>query len=250
MRFDVTTLLLQALNFIVLVLVLRRFLYRPVADVIARRKAEVDAVIAEADAKKQDASRIAAEATAKLDTLELERGALLERAGAEGREERERLLADARAEAETMLRAARQTIAGERAAALSTLSSRAAGLAADLAAEMLQKAGITEIDALLLDNVLARLDEIPAADLRELAASSAGKRARVVTSRPLDEATKKRARERIAARLGKLDVEFAVDAALLGGAELHLPSSRITQSLRDLLAEARKTMESPLADAR
>ena len=42
MQFDWTTFALEIVNFLVLVWILRRFLYRPVTDVIARRAAEVE----------------------------------------------------------------------------------------------------------------------------------------------------------------------------------------------------------------
>ena len=55
MEFDWTTFALEIINFLILVWILKRFLYRPVLDVIARRRAGVEKTLA-------DAKRIEAEA--------------------------------------------------------------------------------------------------------------------------------------------------------------------------------------------
>ena len=111
MQFDWWTLLLQIVNFLVLVWLLHRFLYRPVQTVIAKRRALANSVLADATAKqaaaaveKQDLERARAELDASrqriIDAAVKEadaRGlAILEEAG----RKRDALLAAARADAE------------------------------------------------------------------------------------------------------------------------------------------------------
>ena len=64
MRFDWTTLLLQTVNLLVLVWLLRRFLFRPVMGIIAERRRAADALLADAEAAR-DAARTEAEDVAK-----------------------------------------------------------------------------------------------------------------------------------------------------------------------------------------
>ena len=51
MEFDWTTFALEALNFLVLVWLLKRFFYRPVLAVIEARRAETAKTIADAEAR-------------------------------------------------------------------------------------------------------------------------------------------------------------------------------------------------------
>ncbi|HEY0837285.1 MAG TPA: hypothetical protein VGE72_25455, partial [Azospirillum sp.] len=85
MHLDGWTLLLQAINFLVLVWLLRHFLYRPVLAVIAERQAATERVRTQAEAIRQEADG-------------MRRGLEDARAGLSA--ERDRLLAAARAEAE------------------------------------------------------------------------------------------------------------------------------------------------------
>ena len=55
MQFSWWTFLIQGVNFLVLVWLLQRFLYKPVAEVIARRREDTEAAERKAAAAAQDA---------------------------------------------------------------------------------------------------------------------------------------------------------------------------------------------------
>jgi len=55
MNFSWWTFALQAANFLILVWLLRRFLFKPVGAIVARRKEEIARAMAEASAEKQNA---------------------------------------------------------------------------------------------------------------------------------------------------------------------------------------------------
>lgn len=58
MELSWSTLLLEIINFAVLVWILLRFLYRPLQTVIARRQAEIEAQLSQAERLKQDAEQL------------------------------------------------------------------------------------------------------------------------------------------------------------------------------------------------
>jgi len=58
MQLDWLTFTLEIVNFLVLVWILQRFLYRPVLETIARRKAEIDKTLADAASRQQDAQAL------------------------------------------------------------------------------------------------------------------------------------------------------------------------------------------------
>jgi len=54
-NFDVWTVFLEIVNFLILVWILKRFLYKPVLDVIARRRAGVEKVLSDAQTMRKEA---------------------------------------------------------------------------------------------------------------------------------------------------------------------------------------------------
>jgi F-type H+-transporting ATPase subunit b len=90
----------QALNFLLLVWLLKRFLYKPILDAIDSREQRIAAELAEAAAKQIAADRERDEFRNKGKALDEQRIAILGKAADEAKAERERLLAEARKEAD------------------------------------------------------------------------------------------------------------------------------------------------------
>ena len=97
----------QALNFLILVWLLKRFLYKPILHAIDAREQRIAAQLADADAKKAEAQKERGEFQHKNEDFDRQREALLSQATDEAQAERERLLDEARKAADA-LRAKRQ----------------------------------------------------------------------------------------------------------------------------------------------
>jgi F-type H+-transporting ATPase subunit b len=100
----------QALNFAVLVWLMKRFLYKPVQDAIATREQHIAAELAEADKKKTEATRDRDDFQKKNDAFDGERAALLKKAGDDANGERTRLLDAAREAADDLTAKRAQTL--------------------------------------------------------------------------------------------------------------------------------------------
>src|SRR3990172_2764168 len=92
----------QALNFLVLVWLLKRFLYQPILEAIDAREQRIAKELADADAKKAEAQKERAEFQHKNEAFEQQRAALLGKATDEAKAERQRLLAEARQAADAL----------------------------------------------------------------------------------------------------------------------------------------------------
>jgi len=92
----------QALNFIILVWLLKRFLYKPILNAVDAREKRIAAELADADAKKTEARKERDEFHSKNEELDRERAALLSKATEEAKVERQRLLDDARKAADVL----------------------------------------------------------------------------------------------------------------------------------------------------
>jgi F-type H+-transporting ATPase subunit b len=92
----------QALNFIILVWLLKRFLYKPILNAVDAREKRIAAELADAEAKRTEAQRERDEFQRKSKEFDERRAALLTKAMDEAKAERQRLLDDARRAADAL----------------------------------------------------------------------------------------------------------------------------------------------------
>jgi F-type H+-transporting ATPase subunit b len=92
----------QALNFLILVWLMKRFLYRPILNAIDSREKLIAKELADAGAKKAEAQNERDEFKHKNDEFDLQRAALLAKAVDEAKAERLRLLEEARKAADAL----------------------------------------------------------------------------------------------------------------------------------------------------
>ncbi|MGW8183687.1 MAG: F0F1 ATP synthase subunit B family protein, partial [Burkholderiales bacterium] len=76
MQFDWVTFVLEIVNFLILVWILKRFLYQPVLKTIARRKAAIDRTLADARTKTTDAEALERQYRDRLGDWEKEKQSL------------------------------------------------------------------------------------------------------------------------------------------------------------------------------
>ena len=92
----------QVLNFLILVWLMKRFLYKPILHAIDEREKRIAAELADADAKKAEAQKERDEFQHKNEEFDQQRAALLSQATDEVQTERQRLLDEARQAADTL----------------------------------------------------------------------------------------------------------------------------------------------------
>jgi F-type H+-transporting ATPase subunit b len=102
MLIDWFTVSAQAVNFLVLVWLLKRFLYKPILDAIAAREKRISDQLADANAKKTEAQKEQDDFKQKSDAFDKQKMELLSNAKKEADESREKLLKEAQAEADTL----------------------------------------------------------------------------------------------------------------------------------------------------
>jgi len=100
----------QALNFIILVWLLKRFLYKPILNAIDAREQRIAAALADADAKKAEAQKERDEFQHKNEEFDQQRAALLSKATDEAKAERQRLLDEARKAADALSAKRQETL--------------------------------------------------------------------------------------------------------------------------------------------
>jgi len=231
MHIDLWTLGLQAINVLVLVWLLARFLFRPVAAIVAQRRQATVALLADAEAARAQAQAAAAEVTHQREGLVAEADGLRAAAQRDATAERAAQLAQARAEADRVRADGEAALARERGQLQAALEARACTLAVDIARRLLDRlpsgAVTTALAGMLADDLAA----LPQAERALLAA--APDRLEVVTAAALDAAGKAAVISALTRALGGPPAPaFRVDPDLLGGIELRGPHTRIRNSWR------------------
>jgi len=230
MRIDWWTLALQTFNVLILVWILSRFLFRPVAAIIEERRAAAVKLLADAEAAKDEAN--AAREAAKVEAARLAsaRDETLRAAAAAAGTERAAALAAARVEVEHLRVAAEAEIRGARQAEAAAASDRAARLAVDIAGRLLKRLpDSARVDG-FIDGLAGALASLPAASRDGL---GAGEDARLKAARPLNEAEVKSCSDAFAKAIGRpFAFSLYVDPDLIAGLELETPHAVVRNSFR------------------
>jgi F-type H+-transporting ATPase subunit b len=92
----------QVLNFLILVWLLKHFLYKPILNAIDAREKRIAAELTDANAKRTEAEKERGDFQNKNKAFDEQRSALLSKAAAEAKTERERLLDQARKDSDTL----------------------------------------------------------------------------------------------------------------------------------------------------
>ena len=240
MNFSWWTFALQAVNFLILIWLLRRFLFKPVSAIVARRKEEIARGMTEASAEKQKALSMQHDLQAQLAAIEAERRKAIEEQRAQLAGERMKTLDEARAEAGKIRNQAAARLGEERAAATQELFAQTIELAVKLAERLLRELASTSLDHAFLTRVLDYLDHLPAQERAALVSHLGEASVVVTTAHPLDALEEAEWREQLAKRIGAEAMQFNTDPALIAGAEITFPNAILRFNWRDSLATAVK----------
>lgn len=246
MQIDWWTLALQVVNFLVLVWLLWRFLYRPVKEMIEKRKQLAERAFAEADEQKREAEVARQRFEDGRAGLAQERQEMLKKIHAELEAERNQVLETAHVKAREILDEARESSATERAAVLAEVREEVAALASELAASLLREAGPGVADAALLERLEKQLRDLPDDERERLRKDLEpdGARLTVVTAAPLKADEQAHWIDRLGACLGHGEkTDFATDPEILGGVEVRFPHAVLKSTWADHLRKAKEKLQ-------
>lgn len=160
MLIDWFTILAQVVNFLILVWLLKRFLYRPILDAIDAREQRIARQLADADAKKTEAQQERDEFQSKNEAFEQQRAALLGRATDEAKAEGRRLLDDARQAADALAAKRQEGLRSEQQSLSAALGRRAREEVFAIARKALADLATTSLEERMGEVFTRRLREL------------------------------------------------------------------------------------------
>jgi F-type H+-transporting ATPase subunit b len=226
MHIDWLTLIAQMLNFLLLVTLLKRFLYMPVLVAIAQREAHIAGRLQEAQDKADAAARQETHYRNALLALQTSQESLLQQASAEAHQQRQHLLEQARQEAQHLQARWYETLQQEQQAFLHTLRQQAGHQVCAVARQVLTDLAQADLEHRIIEVFLTRLAALD--DTRRYALASAAQATSnsllVRTAFPLPPDEQQRLRQAICAQLAtEVPMHFDTDPALLCGIALEIP---------------------------
>jgi F-type H+-transporting ATPase subunit b len=231
MTIDWWTLGFQTVNVAILVWLLGRFFWRPVAAMIEQRRAVAQQTLADAAARQAEAAAALAEIERTRAGFAQERDAILAAAHEAAETERTVRLDEAAKAAAALQTAAQAQIEKDKVAAEKAWSDRAGRLAVEIAERLAARLDGPAVRGAFLDWLLQEIRRLPDPARQAIAANGVGLEA--VSAAPLDPADQERYRARIGEAFGcHPQIAFTADPALIAGLELHGPHLVVSNSWR------------------
>jgi F-type H+-transporting ATPase subunit b len=244
MHIDWWTLALQTVNVLVLIWILGRFFFRPVANIVIKRQEEANKLLAAATAARQQAVDARVDADKLRAENDATRDQLIAEAHKSAQTEKENLLAQTSQELAKLRGEAEAAITQDRIAAEKAIIARAGELAVEIAQRLLGRLPSKITLSIFLDGLCQEVRALPP-EARESFASAmaADHTIEVVTAMPLSEEETRNVRDALKAAFGsELPFKFRADATLIAGIELHSPHTVVRNSWRADLDRIREEL--------
>jgi F-type H+-transporting ATPase subunit b len=242
----------QALNFIILVWLLKRFLYKPILNAIDAREQRIAAELADAEAKRTEAQRQRDEFEHKNVEFDRQRASLLKKATNDATTERARLLENARQEAEALSAKRNQALQSAASTLNQAIASRTQQEVFAIARKALADLAEASLEECMSEVFVRRLRMMDAKTregVRE-ALKSAATPAVVRSAFDLAPAQRVAIQNVLNETMSApVQVRFETAPSLVSGIELTTNEHKIAWSIADYLASLEKHVEDVLREA-
>lgn len=249
MLIDWFTVIAQVINFLVLVWLLKRFLYRPILNAINAREKRIATELANADATKAEAEKKRDEFEQKNAEFDKQRTTRMNTAMEEAKAERVRSLEAVRVESEQLCSKLKSALANEQLTLKEALNQRTQEEVFAIARKTLSDLAETTLEARMAEVFIARLQELSSDDLDGLK-SALQKSTQALTVRTafvLPKEQRALVESAIEKVLGeKKQIQFVTAADLVSGIEINANGQKIGWSISEYLGALEKSIDQVL----
>ena len=236
----------QALNFLILVWLLKRFLYKPILHAIDEREKRIAAELANADKKKAEAQKERDEFQHKNEELDQQRAALLSKATDEAQAERQRLLDEARKAAAVLSSKLQETSRNEEHSLHQAIRRRTQQEVFAITRKALTDLASTSLEERLGEVFTRRLRGMDGEAKAGLAEALKTGSARAIVRSAFDLPAEQRAAIQNALNetfSAEIHVRFETAPDLVSGIELSTNGQKVAWSIADYLASLEKGVD-------
>lgn len=247
MQIDWFTFIAQLVNFLILLALLRYFLYGPILRVMQKRETFVSSKLEEASIKMSEAEKQAGIYDKKLSELEHKKGELLDSARKEAVLKKKELVQEARNEVDIMQKRWEAAMKSEKDEFFNELYRRTSTKVIDIVDKIINGLSGKELEEVTIEKFSQKLSQIDNSEMKSAvnAALQNGEgEFRVVSSFAMTEAQKEKLLKIIHEAFGiQLNCVFATDEELRLGIEIRVPGWKIGWNAKAYLDDIHDTME-------
>lgn len=236
MEFDVSTLIFEVINFLILLWLLKRFLYQPVLSVIEKRRQQIESELAQAARQEGDAQALKQQYERRLldwdDEKSLAKDVLAQEINAERIKRIQQLDSEqAQLQKKNIIHLQQQQSAWR-----SQAEAEALQLGGAFASRLLTSLTCAELDVRLLQLFIEQLMNLPEEALSELSAVELSK-VQVTSAHVLDDVHKESIRQALERKLGLINAQwlFSEDESLIAGLRVSVAGWNMGANLQDEL---------------
>jgi F-type H+-transporting ATPase subunit b len=241
----------QVLNFVILVALMKRFLYRPILDAIDAREQRIATELAEAAARKAEAQVERDEFRQRNEEFDRQRAGLVSRARGEAHAERQRLLEEAGQVAEALLAQQREGLNREQRSLNDEITRRTQREVFAIARKTLTDLAGTSLEERMSEVFARRLRELNDSAKEDLAKALGTSGGPVLVRSAFELPSEQRAAIQDAlneACSAEIQVRFEAAPAVISGIELSANGQKIAWSIADYLASLERSVGELLSE--
>ncbi|NGP76568.1 F0F1 ATP synthase subunit B [Balneolaceae bacterium YR4-1] len=247
MNIDWFTLTAQIVNFLILLFLLRKFLYGPLRDVMEKREQKVTSRLEEAQQKLGEAETKRETYQQKLDELEHKKEQMISEAKAEADEKRKELEHEARKQVETMQKNWEESIELEKESFFNELHQQATYNAIDLLRKLVNSLASRSLEEVTIQKfieLLKRMDKKERKRALQSALDFGEGKMKVVSSFELPEETKNEIKNVLKEVFSaELNCEFEISSRLGFGIEMRAEGWKIGWNANIYLEDLTENLE-------
>lgn len=238
MELSWSTFVLEIINFLILVWILKHFFYKPVLDVIAKRRAEIDDSLNSAEALHADAEKLQKQYEGRLADWDQERQQARTALNQELDAERAKKIGQLQTELEQVREKTRVVEARHQVVAMREMEETALKQAARFASRLLAQASGAETGSNLVELVITELSRLPPERITELRNSygQAPDTALVVSAHRLSDNQREQLEQVLMTVISpEVKVQFEQNSELMAGVRISVGAWVLGANLRDEL---------------
>lgn len=148
------TMIFQICNLLILCLLMKKFLFKPVNNILKKRQQEIDDVYAAANEERDSAAEMKNEYTMRMAAAREEADGIVRNAVDEAGRKGDEILSDAHAQAAYIRKKAEDEIERERRSAYAELKNEIGGIAVDIAQQMIAREINSDDQSALVEDFL------------------------------------------------------------------------------------------------
>lgn len=160
MYLSLPTMIAEILSFVVFLILLRRFAFPPIAQILEERRRHVTEALREAERDREEAAKLRRTLEEELQRARDEARRILEQATRQAQLESQEILQRAKEEAEALVRGAREEVEAEKHAALRSMREQVAELSVAIAEKILLREVDEQAHRELIDRFLAEVGSL------------------------------------------------------------------------------------------